>query len=251
MTNIKASNIHLNIRGKEILKDVSIDVKEEQFVGIIGPNGSGKSTLLKTIYRSLNPDKGSVRIKGDDIQKLSYKESAQQIATVEQNNEINFDMTVESIVLMGRTPYKSIFQSEKPEDYQYCQEALRRVGLVNYDQRLFSSLSGGERQRVYIARALCQDTDILLLDEPTNHLDIKYQLKILRSLKALNKSILVTLHDLNLAAMFCDYIYLMDEGCIRFEGKPEDVLTKDNIANVYGVDVDILTTEYGLRLIYR
>ncbi|WP_312259097.1 ABC transporter ATP-binding protein, partial [Megamonas funiformis] len=165
------------IGNKEILKGINIDVKNKEFLGIIGPNGSGKSTFLKCIYRILKPSEGKILFNGKNIDELSFRQTALDLAVVAQHNFYNFDFKVLDVVLMGRSPHKKILERDNEIDYKIARNALEKVGLKDFVERNFTTLSGGEQQRVILARALTQETECLVLDEPTNHLDIKYQLQ--------------------------------------------------------------------------
>lgn len=250
---IRSRDITQTLGGCEILKGVDIDVRSKKFIGIIGPNGSGKSTFLKCLYRTAKPTGGVIYFDGEAVDSLSYKESARKVAVVAQHNYYNFDFTVEQVVLMGRTPHKKLMERNYAEDYALAQKALETVGMADMKHRNFSTLSGGEQQRVILARALTQDTECLILDEPTNHLDIKYQLQLMSIVKGLNLTVVSAIHDLNIAAMYCDEIYAMKDGLIIKNGPPEAVLTPEFIKEVYEIEVDILKDEGRgtLHVLYR
>ena len=237
--NICATDIKMEIGNNEILKGVSIDSKNREFIGIIGPNGSGKSTLLKCIYRILKPNNGCIMLGEEDISKMSVKESAKKLAVVAQHNYYNFDFSVGEVVLMGRSPHKKSLEPDNSEDYDIVNESLEKVGMLGFKNRSFSTLSGGEQQRVILARALAQQTPCLILDEPTNHLDIKYQLSLLNIVKSLNLTIISAIHDLNIASMYCDRLFVMKNGRIVGMGTPQEVLTKEFIKEIYDIDVEI------------
>ncbi|AEB76377.1 ABC transporter ATP-binding protein [Clostridium botulinum] len=236
---LKAIDLEVYLGNNHILKGVNIEVNNKQFVGIIGPNGSGKSTLLKCIYRNLKPTNGTILVDDKDIKNFSIKETARSFAVMSQFNNYNFDFTVLDMVLMGRAPHKSFIERENTLDYEIVRESLRKVGMQEYSERSFSSLSGGEKQRILLARALAQKTPGLILDEPTNHLDIKYQLQLMSIVKGLNKTVIAVIHDLNIAAMYCDKIYAMKSGKIFIYGTPKEVLTKDIIKELYDVEADV------------
>lgn len=238
--NITAENIKMKIGDNEILKGVSIDSKNREFVGIIGPNGSGKSTLLKSIYRILKPNDGCIKLGDMDISKMSIKESAKKMAVVSQHNYYNFDFTVKEVVSMGRSPHKKNLERDNIEDFEIVKESLQKVGMSEFSNRSFSTLSGGEQQRVILARALAQKTPCLILDEPTNHLDIKYQLSLLNIVKSLDLTVISAIHDLNIASMYCDRLFVMKDGQIVASGTPQDILTKELIKEIYEIDVDII-----------
>lgn len=216
--------------------NVSFKVEKGQFVGLIGPNGSGKSTVLKNIYRALKPDSGSITLDGEDLLKMSYRESALKMAVVGQENDLPFDFTVEEIVAMGRSPHKKLFDTDTAQDKAIVHHALEHLGMTDMAKRSYLNLSGGEKQRTIIARAVAQESDFLILDEPTNHLDISYQIQIFDLIKRLNTTVLSAIHDLNMAALYCDYVYILKHGQIMLHGTPEEVLTEENIKGIYGVD---------------
>lgn len=249
--NICATDIKMEIGNNQILKGVSIDSKSREFIGIIGPNGSGKSTLLKCIYRTLKPNNGCIMLGRQDISKMSVKESAKKLAVVAQHNYYNFDFSVGEVVLMGRSPHKKSLEPDNSEDYDIVNESLEKVGMLGFKNRSFSTLSGGEQQRVILARALAQQTPCLILDEPTNHLDIKYQLSLLNIVKSLNLTVISAIHDLNIAAMYCDRLFVMKNGQIVGSGIPQEVLTKEFIKEIYDIDVEIVNDSKGdMHILY-
>ncbi len=220
---------------KNAVRDVSLHVKTGEFVGLIGPNGGGKSTVLKNIYRALRPDCGSIMLDGEDVLLMPYKKSARKMAVVGQENEVPFDFSVEEIVAMGRSPLKRFFDIDTVEDKHMVHHALEHLGMEDMAKRSYKNLSGGEKQRVMLARAVAQESDFFVLDEPTNHLDISYQLEIFDFIKRLGITVLAAIHDLNMAALYCDRIYVLKDGEIVLCGTPEEVLTPENIFKVYGV----------------
>lgn len=241
---IDVDELEVTLSKKIIVDGVSLEVTKGSFVGIIGPNGSGKSTLLKAIYRVLNPSSGTISIDGKDISSMSLKESALKTSVVTQHNYYNFDFKVKDVVLMGRSPHKRNMEMDNSEDHRIVDEALNRVGMIDFADRSFYTLSGGEQQRVVLARALAQQTECMVLDEPTNHLDIKYQLQLMDVVKGLGITVLAALHDLNIAAAYCDELYMMQEGKIVRQGTPEEVLTEDNIMEIYGTKAAVYKSPY-------
>lgn len=238
---LTVKDIHVTLGKTPIVKGVDLTVKDKQSVGIIGPNGCGKSTLLKAIYR-VNPiESGSVLLNNQDITKISSKEVAQHIAVVGQFNEMAFDFSVQDMVLMGRSPYKKMMEGYNEYDYELLEDTLRKTELYTLRDRSYLSLSGGEKQRVILARAIVQEPDLLILDEPTNHLDIKFQFEVLDLVKSLNISTLSVLHNIELSANYCDYLYAMKNGKIVAEGTPTDLITKETLHTLYDVDSEIYT----------
>lgn len=224
-----------------VLEDVSFSLDTGEFIGVIGPNGSGKSTLLRAISRALPPSAGEVLLDGQNLYAMPPRWAAQRMAVVPQDTRVEFSFSVLEIVLMGRMPHLRRFAAESTEDYALAREALQRTGTLHLAERSILSISGGERQRVMIARALAQQARVLLLDEPTAHLDINYQIEIMRLADSLrheaNHGMLIVLHDLNLAAQFCDRLLLLHRGRIYAAGSPSEVITRENIRQVYGADV--------------
>lgn len=248
--NIKTENINVVIDNNNILKDINIEVDNKEVIGIIGPNGSGKSTLLKCIYRLLKPNAGLVKFDDVDIKNTSIKESSKKVAVLSQHNNYDFDFTVKDIVLMGRSPHKKFMERDNKNDYDLVNDALRKVDMINFKDRSFQSLSGGEQQRVILARALAQQPKCLILDEPTNHLDIKYQLQLMRIVKSLNIEVIAAIHDLNIAAMYCDKIYVLKDGKIVQYGTPKEILTPQLIKNVYEVDAELIVDKDRVHISY-
>lgn len=233
------SNVSYSYGEKEILKNIQMEIEAGQMTGIIGPNGSGKSTLLKNLYRALKPGSGRITWNGQDIHAMSARQAALKIGVVGQENEVSFDFTVWEIVAMGRNPYKRWFELDSKEDRRAVNDALEQLHIADLAQRSYLKLSGGEKQRVLLARAIAQKTELLVLDEPTNHLDIGCQLEIFQLVKKLGVTVLTAVHDLNLAALYCDMLYVLKEGRIFAQGTPEEVLTPDMLLQVFGVKADI------------
>ncbi|WP_270646657.1 ABC transporter ATP-binding protein [Paeniclostridium hominis] len=251
--NLETKDLKVSLNKNEILKGIDIELGNKEFIGIIGPNGSGKSTLLKCLYRNLSPSSGSIYIDNIEIGKISTRESAKKIGVLAQHNHHSFDFTVLDMVLMGRSPYKKLMDRDTKEDYDIVYEAIDKVNIRHLANRSFNSLSGGEQQRVILARALAQKTKCLILDEPTNHLDIKYQLQLMEIVKNLGIEVIAAIHDLNIAAMYCDKIYVLKGGEIVAYGTPKDVLTKEFIKEVYDVDAKVIKDEDddSINIIYK
>ena len=239
---LTCKDVCYSIKDKKILDHVSVSVDKHRFVSILGPNGCGKTTLLKNIYRVLKRDSGEILFDNKSIDDLHLKEAAKKIAVVAQFNEINFDCSVKDMVLLGRTPHIPFMQSETQKDYKIVEDALQKVGMLDKADRSYLSLSGGEKQRVALARAIAQQPTLLLLDEPTNHLDIRYQIEILQIVKDLNINVLAVLHDIQLACRYSDYIYLMKQGTIRYEGTPQTTITEQSMHDVYGINCKLTWT---------
>lgn len=195
--------------------------------------------LLRMIYRVLKPDAGYITLQGEDVWKLAPRQAAQRTAVVVQERHAAFDFTVQEMVMMGRNPYKGVFDRDTPADMAIVEAALRQVSMLALASRRFHTLSGGEKQRVLVARALAQQARFLVLDEPTNHLDIHYQLEILTLIKQLNITSLAALHDLNLAAQYCDRVFMLQDGVVVASGTPEHVLQPALIRSVYHVDAHV------------
>ena len=238
-TALAARDVSWSVEQRQILRSLALSVGAGELVGLVGPNGSGKTTLLRTMYRALKPDAGLITLDGDDVWKLSPRDAARRTAAVLQESPGEFEFSVEEMVFMGRTPHKGPLDRETAGDRRIVADALARVGMTELAGRAFSTLSGGEKQRVLIARALAQQARFLVLDEPTNHLDIRYQLEVLELVKGLRVTTLAALHDLNLAAAYCDRVYAIDEGQVVASGTPHEVFTPDLLRRVFGVGASV------------
>jgi len=241
---LKINEICFSYDSREILKGISFEVSASVFLGIIGPNGAGKTTLLRCINNALKPTKGVIYFDGKEVRQFSRKEIAKNIGVVPQRDDINFPFSVYEIVMMGRFPHLGFLDKENPKDYEMTEKALEEVGIKHLSQCRIDEISGGEFQKVIIARALAQEPKVLLLDEPTLHLDINHQLEILEFIKNLvlknDLVVIMVTHDLWLASRYCDSLLLIKEGKIHSCGKVNEVLTKDNIKDVYQIEVDII-----------
>ncbi|TWD83306.1 iron complex transport system ATP-binding protein [Kribbella amoyensis] len=233
-------HVDLDLDGRKILRDLSLQVGSGEVVGLVGPNGSGKSTALRSIYRALRPKTGVVRVGRTDVASLSLRRSAQLVAAVTQEAGIELDFTVEEVVALGRAPYLKGTEPLTAREVELCTAAMRRLDVERLARRSIMTLSGGERQRVLIARALVQEPEVLVLDEPTNHLDIRHQLELLSLLRGLGPTVLVVLHDLNLAAAACDRLAVLSGGALVASGTPESVLTEELMASVFGVRASVV-----------
>lgn len=222
------------------LDDVSTSISKGKVTTIIGPNGCGKSTLLSVLSRSNMPKSGTTSLENRDLVMFKPKEFAKKLAIVYQQNEVPKDLTIEKLVSFGRLPHKTLLQRNQDEDQKAIDWALSVTNLTDKRHKDLEALSGGERQRVWIAMALAQQSEILCLDEPTTYLDIYYQIELLELVKSLNEdyglTIVMVLHDINQAIRYSDEIIMMKNGRIIAEGSPREVITKDVIKEVYGVN---------------
>jgi len=238
---IKINDLSGGYTGDLVVKEVSFSVKPGDFLGIIGPNGSGKSTLLKLMSKVLTPKCGSIVFDGRSIADISLKSFCQKVSFVPQDTMINFSFTVEEIVLMGRIPHLGRMQMETKKDHAAVIQAMTLTDTLAIKDRPIDELSAGERQRVVVARALAQEPALLFLDEPTSHLDIGHQVQLLDLLKKLNRknglAIVMVVHELNLAAEYCDRLILLNKGRIFRQGSVAEVLTYQNIETVYKTTV--------------
>lgn len=222
--------------GANLLVDAAdLTVEPGTVAGIVGPNGAGKSSLLRAAYRVLRPTGGVISLDDVDVAAMSRRELARSMAVVLQEREPAVGFTVREMVLLGLTPHKKAFQSDDAGDEARCADALRRVGVADLRDRGFASLSGGERQRVLIARALVQRAGLLLLDEPTNHLDVGAQHDVLAMVRDLGLTVLAALHDLNLAAAYCDVVHVLHRGRLVAAGAADRVLTPELVEDVFAV----------------
>jgi len=229
--------------GDRVLDRVSLDVARGTVVGLLGPNGSGKTTLLRILAGVLRPQSGRVTIDGRPIEEMTRRDLARHIAVVPQETHSAFDFSVIDMVLMGRYPHLGIFELEGANDQAIARDALAATGTSALQARPFATLSGGEKQRVVIASALAQASDVLLLDEPTAALDLGYQFEITALLRRLNAerrtTMIVSTHDLNLAAALCERVVLLKQGRVVAHGETEATLTAENIRLLYEVDADV------------
>lgn len=248
MTQLSVENLSVQIEGKRLVDQVLFDLQPGEFVGLVGPNGSGKSSLLRAIYRVLKPETGRVVHLGDDVWKLPARDAARRTAVVAQEQMGEFDFTVRELVLMGRTPHKGLLDGDSVADREIVERSLAEVSMTHCAMRNFLSLSGGEKQRVLVALALAQQAPFLVLDEPTNHLDIRHQLELLELIRRLKTTTLAALHDLTLAARYCDRLAMMHGGRLIAVGTPAEVLTADRIRDAYGVRAEISNTGGRTRI---
>ncbi|HOA23259.1 MAG: heme ABC transporter ATP-binding protein [Aggregatilineales bacterium] len=251
---IEARSVSVGIDGVDILRGVTAELHAGELVGLIGPNGAGKTTLLKALGGLIGLTGGEVRLLGQPLTAYSPREIARVVAHVPQVTVTEFAFTVREIVLMGRSPHLGRFQLEQASDREIAARAMARMHVDHLADRIVTTLSGGERQRVFIARALAQQPRVLLLDEPTANLDVKHQLDVLETAARLareeNLGIIAAIHDLNLAAHYCDRLVLLEAGRVLADNAPEAVLTPQNLSRAFEVQAHVYRDPYtqGLRL---
>jgi iron complex transport system ATP-binding protein len=235
MTALEAGRIRWAPRGRLVVDEVSLQVEDGTTVGLLGPNGSGKSSLIRILAGLRPPDSGDVLLDGSPLAGMSRRRMARRLAVVEQEPATSQDLRVRDVVALGRIPHRPAWALDSADDRAVIEEAAAHAGIADRLDQRFSTLSGGERQRTQIARALAQEPEILLLDEPTNHLDVRHQLALLSLVRRMPMTCLVALHDLNLAAAYCDRVFVLSQGRVVAGGPPAQVLTESLIAEVYGV----------------
>lgn len=244
MNSIATENLAVAYDEKLVVDDLDMQIPQGKITSIIGPNGCGKSTVLKAVGRILKPRNGVVYLNGDDIHRLTTKEIAQKMAILPQSPQAPSGLTVGELVAYGRFPHQRGFGKLKPEDKEIIQWALEVTRLTELETTAVDNLSGGQRQRVWIAMALAQQTDLILLDEPTTYLDLAYQLEVLELLYRLNReqgsTIIMVLHDLNLAARFSDYMIAIRCGDIIRHGTPEEVMIPQVLKETFHIDAEIV-----------
>jgi len=238
---IELDNVSLGYDHRAILRDVNMKARPGQVLGVVGPNGSGKSTLIRGMTRVIDLLSGHILIDGRDITTIKHDELARLVATVPQSPALPAAFTAFEVVLMGRTPHLGLLRYEGGKDLAIAWQAMEATNTQPFAERRVGELSGGERQRLVIARALTQQPKAMLLDEPTANLDINHQVEILNLVKSLcqdqSLSVIIALHDLNLAAQYCDWMIMLNGGKVHAEGTPLDILTARNINEVYGAEV--------------
>ena len=234
---VDVEGLRVDLAGRRILHDAALAAADGEFVGLVGPNGSGKTTLLRSVYRALRPASGAVAVGGDDVWQLPAREAARRTAAVLQDDVPDFEFCVREVVELGRVPHLGRLERLRDDDRRAVEQALATAGVSHLAERGVGTLSGGERQRVFVARALAQATPVIVLDEPTNHLDIRAQVELLELLRSLPVTVLAALHDLNLAAAYCDRVLVLAGGRVVADGPTDEVLTPELIGSVYGVAV--------------
>lgn len=245
---LSATGVAIGYGRRAVVSGLDLDIDMAAFTVLVGPNGSGKSTILRALAGLLPLDAGAVTLKGRSIARLSIRQLARQIGVLAQNPTAPEGLTVEELVQQGRYAHRSMFGRWSEADEQACVEALDLTHMGEFARRPLESLSGGQRQRAWIAMALAQQTDILLLDEPTTFLDLGHQIEVLdlivRLVQEKRKTIVAVLHDLNQAARYADTLVLLKEGSIVSRGAPVEVVNKERIRDVFGVDASIVPDPY-------
>lgn len=234
-TGLEAAGLCLTLQDVPVLRGVSLSVAPGEFVAVVGPNGSGKSSLLRCLYKAAIPETGRIRLGQEPLATLTPRAVAQRIAVLLQDPPADVGLPARDIVAMGRLPHRPWYRGSCPKDRAIVAQAMLRTNTHALAERPLASLSGGERQRVLLARALAQQPRLLILDEPTNHLDLRFQVGLLRLVRSLGISVVAALHDLNLAAMFADRLAVLDGGALVGAGPPQEVLTAELLADVFGV----------------
>lgn len=247
---IKVTGLSFGYRSNPVLRNIHMQLNKGEVASIVGPNGAGKTTLLKSMANIFPPEKGRIWLNGQDVRVLKPNVLAQKQAYVPQQASFSFPLTVMETVLLGRKPHMRWRVSS--HDLHVVEQLLKRLNLEVFADRYMDELSGGERQKVLIARALAQEPEILLLDEPTSALDIRHQLEVLELVRGFahqsHMLVVLVLHNLELAARYSDTIYMLYNGKIHASGSPEEVFAADNMRHVYGVDMRIESSRYGLKM---
>ncbi|MDN3244560.1 ABC transporter ATP-binding protein [Streptomyces mutabilis] len=237
---LRLDELSVVTNGSTLVRALSLEVADGQVVGLVGPNGSGKSTALRCVYRALRPSSGTVWLGEQDLTRLPLRHSARTVAAMTQDGGVDFDFTVEEVVALGRAPHLRGNQALSGRERELCERAMEQLDIGHLAQRGVLTLSGGERQRVLLARALVQEPKVLVLDEPTNHLDVRHQVDLLSLLRGSGLTVLVVLHDLNLAAAACDRLGVLSQGRLVASGAPAEVLTTELVGDVFGVRASVV-----------
>ncbi|KAB2813017.1 ABC transporter ATP-binding protein [Pimelobacter simplex] len=245
---LAAHGVTWGVRDRTIVEDITLDCPAGSVTGLLGPNGSGKTTLLHVMAGLRRPGSGTVRLGDDDVHRLPARVRARRIAVLEQHASTSLPLTARQVVELGRIPHRGRWPAAHDEGADQVAEAMRRSGVDHLADQDWSTLSGGERQRVQLARALSQEPDVLMLDEPTNHLDLAHQLDLLATVRALGRTTVAALHDLDLAAAFCDRLVVLRGGRVVASGPPDEVLTAGLVRDVYGVEATVGRHEHSGRL---
>jgi len=237
---LRLDGLSVDLGGEPIVRALTLDVPDGQVVGLVGPNGSGKSTALRCVYRALRPGAGRMWLGAEDLASLSLRQSAQRVAALTQESGSDLDFTVEEVVALGRAPHLRGNQPLSARERDLCRRAMELLDVAHLAARGVLELSGGERQRVLVARALAQEPEVLVLDEPTNHLDVRHQVELLSLIRGAGITVLIVLHDLNLASAACDRIGVLSEGSLVAAGTPDEVLTPAMLREVFGIEASVV-----------
>ncbi len=240
---ITVKELNFSYADTKILNDINLDLTSSEFITILGPNGSGKTTLLKNLGKLLEPTEDTIFLNEKDIYHMSFKDIAKEISLLSQENYFDYEFSCYDIVMMGRFVHMNNLKGETEKDIEIVEKSMKYTNTFEFKDRSINELSGGEKQRVALARTIAQDSDIILLDEPITFLDVHHQIEIMKNIKKYaneyHKTIIAVLHDLNFANKFSDKLILLNKGNVMSIGKPSEVLTKENIKEVYGIDVDL------------
>jgi iron complex transport system ATP-binding protein len=244
VSDLRFDDVWAGYGGDPVVRGVSLRVPAGEVVGLVGPNGSGKTTLVRAASRALRPTSGRVLVDGVDPYSISARRAARMVAVVPQDVVPAFSFTALEVAMMGRSPHRSAWHPGGPEDWAQVRDAMEATGVSELADRPIEELSGGERRRVVLAQSLAQDTPVLLLDEPTTHLDLLHVVELVTVVRSLaddgGRAILAVFHDLNIAAATCDRLYVLSQGRVVTTGPPHEVLTRKLLADVYGVDADVV-----------
>jgi len=250
---LRVNLISAGYAGKSVIRDIRFELPAGRILALIGPNGSGKTTLIRALSGVLPVVDAEVHINGTDLARSNQQERARLLAVVPQSTLIPPTFTVDEVVMMGRTPYINWLGSTTQKDLEITERVMALTDITRFKSRMSGELSAGERQRVILARALAQDTPVLLMDEPTSHLDLRYQIEFLELSVSLareqNKTVMIALHDLNLAARFGDEVLAMKDGTTAALGKTEDVMEPATIERIYGLAVDVFKSPDNRRIV--
>lgn len=248
---IHIKNLEAGYSDKQIFKNLNLDFSRAEFVSILGPNGAGKSTLLKLINGFMKPDSGEIEIAGKRVDKWVPQELAKVVTYIPQENYIQYNFTVEEIILMGRYPFISIWQNYSTHDKDIVEKIINDLDLHQLRHKYINQLSGGEKQRTLIARAIAQDSDYILLDETFSHLDINHQVEILNIMKKLHaekgKSIIMVSHNINLSANYSQRMIALKRGELIADGSPEEVMTSENLYKLFDIKLGVVTNPITLK----
>lgn len=238
-TMLSFSHVAAGYGDKRVLQDVSFQIQKGEYVALIGSNGTGKSTLIKCISGLIPLDDGEIEICGQSLHHLKARERARMVAVVPQSYYVDYDFSVEDIVMMGRNPYIDFRHRESKEDREIAERAMRRTNTLQFRDRPYNELSGGERQRVILARAITQQPKIILLDEPTSALDLHHQIEVMELIRELNEkediTVMAVLHDINLASRFCSRIVILKDGMVKSDGAPKEIINQEEMETLYNM----------------